>query len=303
MIITGPTGVGKTELVIEAFQGLNVEIVSVDSRQIYRYMDIGTAKPTKEQQSLIKHHLIDIVDPDEYFSAYDFRQMAINVIKDILNRGKIPLLVGGTGLYIDTLVRGIFDGVPKDEQLRQKLLEEEKSRPGSLREQLLKIDHVSAAKIHPNDLKRTIRALEVWYKTRIPLSEHQRTAKPVGDFKIIVLNRDRKELYDRINRRVEKMIELGLVDEVKNLLERGYTKDLNSMKTIGYQEVIEYLEGKADFETTVEKIKKNSRNFARRQLIWFRRYKDAVWLDCSCQSIVKKIQEIVLNDAKHISFF
>ncbi len=303
IIVTGPTGVGKTDIILEACYDLDVEIISVDSRQIYRYMDIGTAKPSKKQQAIIKHHMIDIVDPDEYFSAYDFRQKSLDLVKRLIHEQKVPLFVGGTGLYIDTLVRGIFDGVPKDDQLRQELKEREMAQPGILRKLLMQVDPLSASKIHPNDLKRTLRALEVWYKTNRPLSELQKQSHPVGKFTIVILNRERSELYDRINQRVEKMIEMGLLDEVKSLLERGYGKDLNSMKTIGYQEMIEHLEGKANFATTVEKIKQNTRNFARRQLIWFRRYKDAIWLDCSEKNLVSTIRELVLRDSEHSSFF
>ncbi len=303
LIITGPTGVGKTDIVLEACHDLNVEIISVDSRQIYRYMNIGTAKPTKEQLDLVKHHMIDVVNPDEYFSVYDFRQRSTEIARDLLTKKKVPLFVGGTGLYIDSLVHGIFDGAPKDDKLRDELLQRENHEPGVLRRILLEVDPVSASKIHPNDLKRTLRALEVWFKTGVQLSKLQKEAQPAGKFEIVVLNRQRAELYDRINRRVEAMIKLGLVEEVGELLSKGYGKDLNSMKTIGYAEMIEYLEGKTDFSTAVEKIKKNTRNFARRQLMWFRRYKDALWLDCSERDVKRTIRELVLRKLQHSSFF
>ncbi|MGB9829357.1 MAG: tRNA (adenosine(37)-N6)-dimethylallyltransferase MiaA [Thermotoga caldifontis] len=298
IILAGPTGVGKTDLAIEVAVRLGAEIVSVDSRQIYKHMDIGTAKPTLQQRQVVPHHLIDIVYPDEYYSVYNFRTDAVRAIEEIKKKGRLPLLVGGTGLYIDSLVRGIFEGAPRDESIRQNLLEKELKEPGSLRKMLEKIDPEAASKIHVNDLKRTIRAIEVWLQTGRTISELQRNAKPAGNFRIVILTRDRGELYDRINLRVEKMIKDGLIDEVKSLLEMGYSKDLNAFKTIGYQEVIEYLEGRESFERTVEKIKRNTRHFARRQLIWFRKYRDSIWLDANDESVLEKVVKIVEEDAQ-----
>ncbi|MCS7175705.1 tRNA (adenosine(37)-N6)-dimethylallyltransferase MiaA [Pseudothermotoga sp.] len=289
MILTGPTGVGKTAIAIEVALRIGAEIVSVDSRQIYKLMDIGTAKPTLHEREVVFHHLIDLIYPDEYYSVYNFRNDALQAVERVKQKGKIPLLVGGTGLYVDALVRGIFDGVPRDEKLRQQLMLKENQQPGSLRRWLEKIDPEVARKIHINDLKRTVRALEVWLKTGKTISELWKSAQPAGKFVIVVLTRDRQELYDRINMRVEKMMKNGLIEEVKALLDRGYSKDLNALKTIGYREVIEYLEGTETFERMVEKIKLNTRHFARRQLIWFRRYKDAIWLDANNEGIVEKL--------------
>ncbi|MEN3008217.1 tRNA (adenosine(37)-N6)-dimethylallyltransferase MiaA [Pseudothermotoga sp.] len=293
MILTGPTGVGKTAIAIEVALRIGAEIVSVDSRQIYKLMDIGTAKPTPHEREMVFHHLIDLIYPDEYYSVYNFRNDALQAIEKIKQKGKIPFLVGGTGLYVDALVRGIFDGVPRDEKLRQQLMLKESQQPGSLREWLEKIDPEAARKIHINDLKRTVRALEVWLKTGKTISELWKSAQPAGKFVIVVLTRDRQELYDRIDMRVEKMMKNGLIEEVKALLDRGYSKDLNALKTIGYREVIEYLEGTETFERMVEKIKLNTHHFARRQLIWFRRYKDAIWLDANNEGIVEKIISLV----------
>lgn len=300
IIIAGPTAVGKTEIALSVCQNVGGQVVSVDSRQIYKYMDIGTAKPTPAQRKLVKHYLIDIVEPDEYYSVYQFRGDAIGAASKIMKEGKIPIFVGGTGLYIDSLLKGIFDGVPKDEKLRSELLQLEKENAGSLRKLLEQYDPQAASKIHKNDLKRTIRALEVCLKSGKKFSELQKEISPAGRFTLIILNRDRKELYDRINKRVDKMIEEGLIDEVEDLKKKGYTKELNSMKTIGYQEVIEYMEGKVDYESMIEKIKKNTRHFARRQLIWFRRYKDAIILNLSeKEDIAKTISEIVLKEVQH----
>lgn len=306
IIITGPTAVGKTDLSIAICCKLDAEIVSIDSRQLYRYMDIGTGKPTLSQRKIVRHHLIDIVDPDEYYSVYQFRLDAIRAIQDIVKRGKIPLLAGGTGLYIDSLVRGIFEGVSRDEELRKQLLQKETQCPGVLRSMLERIDPELADRIHKNDLKRTVRALEIWIKSKEKPSELRKKVKPVGRFTVIILHRDREELYDRINLRVNEMFQAGLLDEVKDLMKRGYSKNLNALRTIGYQESIAHLEGKLNFESTVELVKKNTRHFARRQVIWFRRYKDAIVIDLSSSSYrdaVNTISRIVLQDFQHDSFY
>ncbi|ACM22321.1 MULTISPECIES: tRNA (adenosine(37)-N6)-dimethylallyltransferase MiaA [Thermotoga] len=298
-IVGGPTAVGKTDLMVEVCEEINAEIVSMDSRQIYRYMDIGTAKPTPEQRKRVPHHMIDILDPDEYYNAFLYRKDSLKAVEDILKRGKIPVYVGGTGLYADALVRGIFEGVPADENIRKELRELERREPGILRKMLEEFDPEAATRIHPNDLKRTIRALEVYMKTGRRISELQKETKGDDRFFIIVLTRERYDLYDRINRRVDRMVEMGLVDEVKRLLSMGYSKDLNSMKTIGYKEVIEYLEGKYDFEKMVHLIKRNTRHFARRQIIWFKRYENAIWYNLtfvSKEELKKTLKELIVKN-------
>lgn len=291
-IVGGPTAVGKTDIMVEVCEEIGAEIISMDSRQIYRYMDVGTAKPTPEQRKRVPHHMIDIIDPDEYYNAFMYRKDSLKAVEDVLKRGKIPVYVGGTGLYADALVRGIFEGVPADENIRKELRELERREPGILRKMLEEFDPEAATHIHPNDLKRTIRALEVYMKTGRRISELQKEAKGDDRFFIIVLTRERYELYERINKRVDKMIEMGLVDEVKKLLEMGYSKDLNSMKTIGYREVIDYLEGKYDFDRMVHLIKRNTRHFARRQIIWFKRYKEAVWYNLTFEGKRKVKEEL-----------
>jgi len=300
IIIAGPTAVGKTDLAIRLCQKIQGEIISVDSRQIYRYMDIGTAKPSLEERKLVKHHLIDIVNPDEYYSAYQFKNDANQAVRTIIEQGKIPIFAGGTGLYIDTLLKGIFEGVPRDEKLRSKLQKIEKENPGVLREMLQRYDPQAASKIHRNDLKRTIRALEVCIKSGRKFSDMQKQIKSAGKYTLVILLRDRTELYDRINSRVDMMIKNGLIEEVNSLLQRGYTKELNSMKTIGYQEVIEYLEGSLGYEEMIEAIKTNTRHFARRQMIWFRRYKEALIFNLSKdEEILESISQIVLEKVQH----
>ena len=298
-IVYGPTAAGKTELMIRVCQDLECEIISMDSRQIYRYMDIGTAKPSKEERAVVSHHLIDIIDPDEQYNAFMYRKDAIRAMKEIRSRGKIPVFVGGTGLYAEALVRGIFEGVPADENIRKELKKLHERDPGILRKMLEEFDPEAARKIHPNDLKRTIRALEVYMKTGKKISELQRKAEPAGDFKIIILWRERKELYERINRRVEKMIEKGLVEETKKLLEMGYSRDLNSMNTIGYKETMDFLDGKYDFQHYVHVLKRNTRHFARRQIIWSKRYKDAIKVNLTFEddpvSKIKTLIEEVLS--------
>ncbi|HBU00547.1 MAG: tRNA dimethylallyltransferase [Thermotoga petrophila] len=298
-IVGGPTAVGKTDIMIEVCEEIGAEIISMDSRQIYRYMDIGTAKPTSEQRRRVPHHMIDIIDPDEYYNAFMYRKDSLRAMEDVLRRGKIPVYVGGTGLYADALVRGIFEGVPADENIRKELRELERKEPGILRKMLEEFDPEAATRIHPNDLKRTIRALEVYMKTGRRISELQKEAKGDDRFFIIVLTRERYELYERINKRVDKMIEMGLVDEVKRLLGMGYSKDLNSMKTIGYREVIDYLEGKYDLDKMVHLIKRNTRHFARRQIIWFKRYKEAVWYNLTFEDVgevKEKLKKLIVEN-------
>ncbi len=304
-IVYGPTAVGKTKLMLNVCQDLNCEIISMDSRQIYRYMDIGTAKPTKEEQRIVPHHMIDIVDPDQYYNAFMYRKDAIEVVKNLKAQGKIPVFVGGTGLYAEALVRGIFEGVPADENIRKELKELHERDPGILRKMLEEFDPEAAKRIHPNDLKRTIRALEVYMKTGKRISDLQKKAKPAGKFKMIILLRERKELYDRINHRVEGMIKDGLVDETRMLLEMGYSRNLNSMNTIGYKETIDFLDGKYDFQHYLHVLKRNTRHFARRQIIWSKRYEDAIRINLTFEkdpiSTLKKLIEKAICEEEAIS--
>ncbi|MCD6462852.1 MAG: tRNA (adenosine(37)-N6)-dimethylallyltransferase MiaA [Thermotogae bacterium] len=296
-IIAGATAIGKTEICVQLAKKLNAEIISVDSRQIYRYMDIGTAKPSPEERREVPHHLIDILDPDEDYNAYRYRMDALKKVDEILRRSKFPLLVGGTGLYVDVIMRGIFEGAPKSDRIRSKLRKFEERSPGSLRRMLEEVDPESAEKIHPNDMKRTIRALEVYFTTGRKISELKKLIEGDERFYLIIFERDRHELYDRINQRTELMIKKGFIDEVRSLLGMGYHKELNSLKTIGYRECVEYLEGKITMDEMIHLIKRNTRHFARRQIIWFRRYNDAIRLNLTG----KKISEIVTELAAIIN--
>ncbi|HEW91964.1 MAG TPA: tRNA (adenosine(37)-N6)-dimethylallyltransferase MiaA [Thermotogaceae bacterium] len=291
-IICGPTAVGKTRISIEIAKEFDAEIISMDSMQIYKYMDIGTAKPSLIERKMVPHHMIDIVYPDEEYNVYKYVKEALKIVDNIRSRRKLPIFVGGTGLYVDGLTKGIIEVEP-DKELRKKLKKFEEKNPGSLRSMLEEFDPLAAQKIHPNDLKRIIRALEVILKVKRKFSELQKNVVSSGDFVLIILNRDRKELYERVNQRVENMIESGLIEEVKELLNMGYKPNLNSMKAIGYKETIDFIRGKYKFDEYVHVLKRNSRHYARRQLIWFRRYHDnTYWINLSEMPFDKSIEEI-----------
>ncbi|KLO23150.1 tRNA (adenosine(37)-N6)-dimethylallyltransferase MiaA [Marinitoga sp. 1155] len=292
-VILGPTAVGKTGILTEF--GDDFEVVSCDSRQIYKYMDIGTAKPTKYEQEKIKHHLIDFIEPNQYYNAYMYRLDALKSIKDILNRGKIPIISGGTGLYFDSIYKGFFES-PSSLTLRSYLRKLEAKQPGIIREILKDVDPESYLRIHQNDLKRSIRALEIYIISGKRMSELIKNHKAHSpyEFNIIILDRDRKELHERINLRVELMIKNGLIDEVKKLIDMGYNKNLNSLNTIGYKEVLEYIEGKYDYDKMIHLIKRNTRRYARRQIIYFRGYDNAVWINLSEEKYaIKKIRDLI----------
>lgn len=284
ILIVGPTAVGKTDLSIKLAKELNGEIFSVDSMQIYKDMDIGTAKIEESEMEGIPHYMIDIVNPDEEFSVSDFRELAYKYIYEISSKGKVPIGVGGTGLYVNSLVYQLnFAEAESDEKIRDKYTElAEKYGNQYIMDKLKEIDPESAERLNLNDTKRIIRAIEIYEMTGKKMSEnYSNFRKENDDFELVIigLNRDRQKLYERINLRVDIMMENGLVDEVRDLLERGFTKDMTSMKAIGYKEVIEYIEGNMDYDEMVEILKRNSRRFAKRQLTWFRRDERIKWFD------------------------
>jgi tRNA dimethylallyltransferase len=292
LAIIGPTAVGKTKIAIEIASQINAEIISADSMCVYRYMDIGTAKPTAKDRKKVPHHLIDVVDPDYPFSVSDYISLAVKSLDDISSRGKIPLVCGGTGLYLRALFEGFsFPIIGKNEKIREEYLNRiQKEGLQKIHQELEKIDPVSAQRIHPNDAKRIIRALEVFRLTGMPISKLQEKGQgsrvkghnPTDDGRrIIGLNLPKEELYQRIERRIEQMFKDGLVDEVKDLLNRGYHKNLTSMQALGYKETIDYLENKITLPELIELVKQKTRQFAKRQMTWFRSFENVIWIDAN----------------------
>jgi len=286
VVIVGPTAVGKTEIAIEVAQKLSTEIVSADSMQIYRYMDIGTAKPSTEEQKRIKHHMIDIVDPNDDFSAADFQLLAKNCIEKIHKRCKIPILTGGTGFYINSVCYDYtFSEFERDDILCRKLGKQAQDHGNDfLYNKLLKLDPVAAEKIHPNNLRRVIRALEVCIKTGNPFSHYEeKTKRQETPYRLIMcgLTRPREELYQRINDRVLAMFDQGFLEEVKHLINMGFEKSLNSMQGLGYRQIIDIIDGKISKQEAIELIARDTRRYAKRQYTWFKRDKNIIWYDVS----------------------
>jgi len=283
LCIIGPTAVGKTEIAINIALCINGEIVSVDSRQIYRKMDIGTAKPTLEQINMVPHHVIDCVEPDEYFSVADYQKLADKAIKDIQNRGKVPMLVGGSGMYFRAVIDGLFEGPEADKDFRDKLkAEAEEKGIEHLYEKLKIIDPQASKNIHHNDLTRIIRALEVFELSGTRISELQTQwngSKTRYDFIAFGLNRPRNELYERIEARVDNMITDGLLDEVRLL--SSYSRNLPAMNCFGYKEFFDYIDGKYDLKEAIRLVKQNTRRYAKRQLTWFKKDIRIRWIDLS----------------------
>ncbi|MDI6619479.1 MAG: tRNA (adenosine(37)-N6)-dimethylallyltransferase MiaA [Clostridiales bacterium] len=302
VIILGPTAVGKTKISIQLAGLLNAEIISADSMQVYKYMDIGTAKPSKDEMQGIKHHLIDVVYPDEEFSVALYRKLAGEKIDDILSRHKLPIVVGGTGLYIKSLTHNLnFAGVVCDKPYREELQKAAKLYGNEYVHNMLKDkDPDSFKRLHANDLKRVIRALEVFKLTGKTMPDYRSQTKLApGEYDtcVVGLMMDRKKLYERINSRADKMIEQGLVDEVKRLLDMGYSRDLTSMQGLGYKEIIPYLFGECSLDDAVYKLKECTRHFAKRQITWFKREDLIYWIDVDDftdeNSIVQNIADYV----------
>ena len=297
IVICGPTASGKTALSIELAKQINGEIVSADSMQIYKDMDIGTAKPTKEEMQGIKHYLIDFVSPDERYSVADYKQDAKKAIREILKKGKVPIIVGGTGLYVDSLIYEIeYPNIEFDEKYREKLEKEvEEKGLEELYEKAKEVDVEATKKISKNDKKRILRILEIYHATGKNKTEQEiesRKKEVEFDYKVYALNWDREKLYERINKRVDIMIEQGLIEEVKNVYEK-YNEFPTAMQGLGYKEVVEYLENKTTKEEMVEKIKQETRRYAKRQMTWFRKNKQTIWLNAEeeIQNNIKIILE------------
>lgn len=283
-ILAGPTGVGKTDISIKLAKKLDGEIISADSMQIYKYMNIGSAKITNDEMSNINHYLIDVVEPHESFNVAQFKEIAEDCIAKIHNKNKLPMVVGGTGLYINSLIYDYnFTEADKDEDYRNHLEKLAVEKGNDYVHEILKdIDSESYNKIHANNLKRVIRALEVYKLTGKTIGEYTMDKECYEipyNLHYFVLTMDREKLYNRIDKRVDIMLEKGLIDEVKHLRDKGYTGEMQSMQGIGYKEILYYLEGKISLDEAIYLIKKGSRNYAKRQLTWFRREKHAHWIN------------------------
>lgn len=296
--IVGPTAVGKSRLALHLGQIFAGEVVNADSRQVYRFMDIGTAKPTTQERALVPHHLIDIINPDQSFSLALYQDLAYQVISDVQSRGKLPILAGGSGLYVWSVIEGWkVPRLPPNTRLRQSL-EEKAAKEGSqvLYTELEKVDPVAARKIGPFNVRRLIRALEVCYETVTPFSQFWQKEPPSWEIQIIGLTLERGELYRRIDARVDRMIEQGLVNEVRLLIEKGYSLALPSLSSLGYREIGKYLHGEITLPEAIQKLKFQTHRFARKQYAWFRLGDRRIhWFDATREA-TQSVVELILNE-------
>jgi tRNA dimethylallyltransferase len=279
--LTGPTASGKTAVGLELAHLLNAEIVSLDSMAVYRGMDIGTAKPTAAERAQVRHHLIDVVEPSENYSVAQYRQAALASMEEIRTRGRKVLFVGGTPLYLKAMLRGIFEGPPADWPLRRRLMDEARDDPTALYRRLQPVDPTAAARLHPNDTRRLVRALEVYETTGSPISALQQqfeVGRPAEECRVFVLDWPRSELNDRINRRVDAMFTAGLIEETRSLMEIGKPLGRTARQAVGYREALEHLTGKLDLAATIDLVKLRTRQFAKRQLTWFRSLSECRWV-------------------------
>lgn len=283
VVICGPTGAGKTAFAIQLAQAVQGEIIGADSMQIYRQMDIGTAKPTPEEKAAVLHHLVDVADPDEDFDAAKYARLAHSAVTDVVSRGKVPFVVGGTGLYIKALIYGLFHTRSADGAIRARLKREvDHSGPGLLYKRLVNIDPIAAERIHPNDGVRIIRALEVFETSGKTITQHHADhafKKPLlSPLKLGILW-ERDTLYDRINKRVEIMLEQGLLEEVRHLLQKGYGPGLKSMQSLGYRHMADFIADNMTWEDAVSTLKRDHRRYAKRQMTWFKADKRIIWIN------------------------
>ncbi|NLC45060.1 MAG: tRNA (adenosine(37)-N6)-dimethylallyltransferase MiaA [Clostridiales bacterium] len=301
LVITGPTASGKTDLAIQVAQQLNGEIISADSMQIYRYMDIGTAKPSIDERQGIPHHMIDVRNPDDEFNVSMFQKLSSDIIRQITKRGKIPILAGGTGFYISSIIYPMnFTDAVEDPEYRShlnKLLDQHGTT--WLHNHLRRVDPVSAQRLHPNDTRRVIRAMEVFHLTGKTMEAFRQDFSELDSpysTRIYGLTMDRQLLYDRINLRVDRMIESGLIEEVKEIMDRGYSRNLVSMQGLGYKEIVDYLKGLSTQEESINILKRNTRRFAKRQIAWFKREEQIIWLDPFKMGDLKTVGNWLITD-------
>jgi tRNA dimethylallyltransferase len=299
LAIVGPTASGKTILSILLAEKLHGEIISADSRQIYKFLNIGTAKPTPEDLHRVHHHFIDILNPDQEYNAAEYGQQARSKIEKLLKQEIQPIIVGGSGLYVRAIIDGFFKGPGKDSEIREQL-EKEEQRFGTemLFEKLKRIDPVSAAKMDASKVRRVIRALEVYYTTGKSISDLHSTQETKASFEVLqyALEWERKTLYERINHRIDEMIENGLVEEVRELKARGYLSGMNALNTVGYKETFDFIDGKLAKEEMIRLIKQNSRRYAKRQLTWFRADKRIRWIPVSEKTDWNEIAEMIQKE-------
>ncbi len=298
LIIAGPTATGKTALSVAIAEQLRAEIISADSRQIYRFMDIATAKPSKEELQRVPHHFIDIVNPDETYNAGQFGREGRETVQSIVSAGKTAIITGGSGLYIQALVDGFFGEVARDEEIRKRIREDMHTLGlEAVYARLRRLDPEAAARIHPNDARRIERALEVFEITGRPISELQRSQAGACPFEpvFVGLIRERSVLYAGIEQRIDRMIEQGVIEETKELLRRGYSPDLISMEGLGYREIIRYLNGEDSYEEMLRLFKQHSRNYAKRQITWFKKEKRLRWFDAGETPNQERLAQSILD--------
>lgn len=297
LVLVGPTASGKSVVALRVAKMMDAEIINADSVQVYRHLDVGTAKPPVEERRQVPHHLIDVVEPSEEFSAARFRSMAMKAMDDIVSRGKIPIITGGTGLYIRALCRGLFFGPSAKTEVREDLIAVEAQESGTLYRKLAEVDPAAAMKIHPHDLRRIVRALEVFLSSGKKISDLQKEwdGDDTGNFILIGLAWDRREIYRRINERVDRMLAAGLVEEVKSLLARGVSPELKPMKSLGYLQIVEHLQGKYDLERARELIKMETRRYAKRQMTWFKKEPGILWIECRDEMEIGEIADSVMH--------
>lgn len=300
VVLTGPTAVGKTAVSISFAKAIQGEIISADSMQVYRGMDIGSAKIKKEEMAGIPHHLIDILEPEEVFNVMLFQKLAKEKIAEIYDRGHIPILTGGTGFYIQSVLYDIAFTEETDGSVRERLEREAKEKGAEyLHGKLSAVDPVTAENIHANNVKRVIRALEFYKLNGYPLSQHNESERQKSSpylFRYYVLDEPREILYERIERRVDAMLEEGLVAEVKALRDRGFTRDMVSMQGLGYKEILDYLSGACTLEEATTRVKKETRHFAKRQLTWFRREKEVTWVEKRDYPTMEELLDFLIAD-------